>query len=149
MSLKSELENDLKQAMREHDELRKTTLRGALSAIKLAEVENKGPLEDADVLRILQKEVKSRRESIEDAQKAGRQDLISGAQQEMAILETFLPKGLSEQELEAIVAEAITEVGASSPADMGKVMSAVMPKVAGRAEGGQISQIVRRKLQSN
>lgn len=149
MSLKSDLEAALKQAMRDQDDLRKTTLRGALSAVKLAEVDKQDQLDEAELQRILQKEVKSRRESIEDAKKAGREDLIAEAEAEMAILEAFLPKGLSEAELSALVEEAIAEVGATSPGDMGSVMKAVMAKVAGRADGGQISQIVRQKLQSN
>jgi uncharacterized protein YqeY len=149
MSLKSDLEAALKQAMRDQDDLRKTTLRGALSAVKLAEVDKQDQLDEAELQRILQKEVKSRRESIEDAKKAGREDLIAEAEAEMAILEAFLPKGLSDAELSALVEEAIAEVGATSPGDMGSVMKAVMAKVAGRADGGQISQIVRQKLQSN
>jgi len=149
MSLKTDLEAALKQAMRDKDDVRKSTLRGVLSAVKLAEVDKQDQLEEGEVLRILQKEVKSRRESIDDAKKAGRDDLIADAEAEMAILEEFLPKGLSEAEIEALVAEAISEVGASSPGDMGVVMSAAMAKVAGRADGSQVSQIVRQKLQSS
>jgi len=148
MSLKSELENALKDAMRAKDDLRKGTLRLALSAVKLAEVEKRDDIDDEAVLRILQKEVKSRRESIEDAKRADRSELIDTAEAEIEILEEFLPQELSPQELESLVKEAIAEDGASGPGDMGNVMKVIMPKVAGRADGGQISQIVRDSLQS-
>lgn len=133
--------------MRANDAVRKSTLRVALTAIKEAEVQKMSELDDPAVLAILQKEVKSRQEALAEAEKAGRQDLVENAKAEMKVLEGFLPKGLSEQELEAIVQAAITEVGASTPADMGKVMKAVLPKVQGRADGGQVSQLVRSKLQ--
>jgi uncharacterized protein YqeY len=148
MSLKADLQNEFKDAMRAKDELRKTTLRMALAAIKQIEVDEKKELDDADVLRVLQKEVKSRQEAIAEAETANRPDLIEEGIQEIAVLEAFLPQALSEAELETIVAETIAEAGASSPADMGKVMKAIMPKIAGRADGGQVSQLVRQKLQS-
>jgi len=148
MSVKKELEQALKDAMRSKDDLRKSTLRQALTAVKFAEVDKKGELDDPAVLAILQKEVKSRNESIEDARKARRDDLVSAAEAEIAILEEYLPQPLSEAQLQAIVDEAIAEVGATHPGDIGKVMQAVMPKVQGRADGGQVSQLVRQKLQS-
>ena len=147
MSLKSELEDALKDAMRAKDKPRKSTLRMALSAVKLAEVERRDELEDEAVLRILQKEVKSRRELIEDAEKADRPDMIKEAEAEIKILEGYLPQALSSDELQTLVVEAIAEVGASAPGDMGNVMKVIIPKVAGRADGGQISQIVRDTLQ--
>ncbi len=147
MAVKSDLEAALRDAMRANDAVRKSTLRVALTAIKEAEVQKMSELDDPAVLAILQKEVKSRQEALAEAEKAGRQDLVENAKAEMKVLEGFLPKGLSEQELEAIVQAAITEVGASTPADMGKVMKAVLPKVQGRADGGQVSQLVRSKLQ--
>lgn len=147
MSLKSELEDALKDAMRAKDKPRKSTLRMALSAVKLAEVERRDELEDEAVLRILQKEVKSRRELIEDAEKADRPDIIKEAEAEIKILEGYLPQALSSDELQTLVVEAIAEVGASAPGDMGNVMKVIIPKVAGRADGGQISQFVRDTLQ--
>ena len=147
MAVKIYLEAALRDAMRANDAVRKSTLRVALTAIKEAEVQKMSELDDPAVLAILQKEVKSRQEALAEAEKAGRQDLVENAKAEMKVLEGFLPKGLSEQELEAIVQAAITEVGASTPADMGKVMKAVLPKVQGRADGGQVSQLVRSKLQ--
>ena len=146
MSLKETLNNELKEALRAKDELRKTTIRGALAAIKQVEVDQRKELEDADILGILQKEVKSRKETIADAEKAERPDMIEQAEAEIAILEKFLPKGLSEEEVEAIVRETIAEVGAASMSDMGKVMGAVMPKIKGRADGGVVNQLVRKLL---
>lgn len=148
MSLKTDLEDTLKDAMRAKDDTRKGTMRMALSEIKLAEVKQQDELDDEAVLRILRKEVKSRRESIEDAKKADRSDIIESAKAEIVILEEFLPQGLSPEELEKLVKAAIAEVGASAPGDMGNVMKAVLPMVAGRADGGQISQIVRDSLQN-
>jgi hypothetical protein len=147
MAIKSQLEQALKDAMRANDTVRKNTLRVALTAIKEAEVQKMGELEDPAILSILQKEARSRQEALAEAEKAGRQDLVKNAKAEMKVLEEYLPQGLSEKELEDIVQAAIAEVGASTPADMGKVMKAVLPKVQGRADGGQVSQLVRTKLQ--
>ena len=147
MSLKEEIQTSLTAAMKAKDEARKVPLRLVMSAIKLAEVEKQEDLDEDEVLSIVQKEVKARHESIADAEKAGRQDLIDAAKVEINILEEFLPEGLSPEELENIVKETIAEVGASSIADMGKVMGAIMPKVKGRADGGQVNQMVKQLLQ--
>ncbi len=147
MAIKSQLEQALKDAMRANDAVRKSTLRMALTAIKEAEVQKMGELEDPAILAILHKEVRSRQEAMAEAETAKRPDLIDNAKAEMKVLEEYLPKGLAPQELEDIVQAAIAEVGASTPADMGKVMKAVLPKVQGRADGGQVSQLVRSKLQ--
>lgn len=145
MSLKEQLKDALKDAMRAKDAERKMVLRGALAAIKQAEVDI-GEQKEEDILGIVQKEYKGRKESIADAEKAERPDLIEAAKSEMTILEEFLPKGLTEEEVEAIVKEVIAQVGASSMADMGKVMGAVMPHTKGRADGGMVNQIVRKLL---
>jgi uncharacterized protein YqeY len=147
MSLLEKLNQDLKEAMKAKDETRKRVLRLALSAVKLVEVEKQEELDDAAVIGVLQKEAKSRQETIEDAEKAERPDLIEIAKAEMAILEEYLPEGLSPEELETLIKEVIAEVGATSMADMGKVMGAIMPKVQGRADGGQVNQLVRQLLQ--
>lgn len=147
MSLKDDLSNATKEALKAGDNLAKLTLRGALAAIKQIEVDERKELDDADILGILQKQVKSRHESIADAEKAERQDLIDEAKAEIAILEKYLPAGLSEEEIQTIVKEAITEAGASSPADMGNVMKLVMPKIKGRANGSQVSSMVKELLQ--
>jgi uncharacterized protein YqeY len=146
MNTKEKLSQDLKDAMRAKDEIRKRTIRMALSAIKNAEIENQAELEESTVLAILQKEVKSRYETIEGAEQAGRDDLIIEAKAEIAILEVYLPQALSPEELEAIVKETIAELGATSMNDMGQVMQAVMPKVRGRADGKEVNQIVRKLL---
>lgn len=146
MSIKLELTQALKDAMRSKNEVQKRTVRMALAAVKNAEIDQQHELDDPAILAILQKEVKMRRETIEGAQQAGRDDLIAEAEAEIAVLEGFLPKGLTPEELEAIVAAAIAEVGASSMREMGQVMQAVMPKVRGRADGKDVNQIVRKLL---
>lgn len=146
MSLKETLELRLRDAMRAGDEVTKRTIRLALSAIKMAEIDKGQPLDDAGISAILQKEIKIRNEAMQDAEKANRQDLIDDAKAELAVIESFLPKQLGDSEIEALVKEAISEVKAQGPADMGKVMKAVMPKIQGRASGDKISQIVRRLL---
>lgn len=147
MSKKAELEAALKEAMKAGDAVRRSTLRMALAAVKEAEVQKRGELDDAAVIAILQKELKSRQEAIAEGEKAGRSDLVDAAKGEAAIIEGYLPAGLSPAELDAIVTAAIAEAGASTPADMGKVMKVVLPKVQGRADGGQVSALVRSKLQ--
>jgi len=148
MTLKSQLENDLKDGMRSGDETRKTTIRGVIAAIKLAMVEKGGELDDAAVLALVQKEVKSRRESIADAEKAGRVDLITSALAEIKILEAYLPAQMSEEELKTLTTAAIQEVGAALPSDMGKVMKVLLPKVQGRAANDQVSRMVRSLLEN-
>ena len=148
MELKSQLENALKDAMRANDDVRKRSIRMALSSIKLAEIEKGGPLDEAGIFSILQKEIKSRRETILEAQKANRDDIVQSTSVEITVLETFLPPALSDEELEKLVRTAITETGAAAPADMGKVMKALLPRIQGRAANDRISQMVRRLLQS-
>jgi hypothetical protein len=147
MSKKNELETALKEAMRAQDTMRKNTLRLVLSAIKEAEVLKQDDLDDAAVLGILQKEVKSRQESISDAEKAKRDDLIKESRGEIKILEDYLPKAMSDEDLDMLITEAIAESGASALTEMGNVMKLVLPRVQGRADGGKVSQIVRQKLQ--
>ena len=147
MALKADLEQALKDAMRANNTVSKNTIRMALSALKEAEVQKKAELDDSAILALLQKEVKSRNEALAEAEKADRPDLAENAKAEIKVLEGFLPKGLSAEEIEEIVQAAIAEVGATTPADMGKVMKAVLPKVQGRADGGEVSQLVRSKLQ--
>jgi hypothetical protein len=147
MSIKTQLNDSLKDAMKSGDEVRKRTVRMALASIKQVEVDKRVELDDAAVTGILQKEVKNRRESLEEARKADRPDLIEANEAEIRVLEAFLPKAMPAEELRAIVQAAITETGASTPADMGKVMKVVMPKVAGRAPNDMISTTVRELLQ--
>ncbi|MBN2147864.1 MAG: GatB/YqeY domain-containing protein [Anaerolineales bacterium] len=147
MDLKSQLRNSLQEAMRAGDTTRKNTLRMALTAIQLAEVEKGQSLDESGLMGILQKEVKSRRESIADAERAGRSDLVAAAENEIAVLEAFLPKAFSNEELEVLVKQAIQETGATSMREMGQVMKVLMPHLQGRATGDQASQAVRRALQ--
>lgn len=146
MSIKANIEKDITNAMRSGDVLRKNTLRMALSAIKLAEIEKGGSLDDAVVMTVLQKEIKSRRETILDAERAKRPDLVVDAEAEIALLETYLPTQLSHQELESMAQEAIDEVGATSTREIGIVMKVLLPRVQGRAEGSMVSQVVRQLL---
>jgi hypothetical protein len=118
-----------------------------LAAIKQVEVDRRVSLDDAAVLSILQKEIKLRKEALEEAKKANRADLAADAQAEIDILNAYLPQGLSADELRALVQVAIVETGAAAPADMGKVMKALLPKIAGRAPGDQVSALVRELLQ--
>lgn len=146
MSTKTQLETDAREALRARDDQRKSTLRMALAAIKLAEIDKGSPLDEGDVLTLLQKEVKSRHESIADAERARRPELAAAAQAEIAILETYLPKPFTQAELEDLARQVIAEVGASSAREMGMVMKTLMPRLEGRATGSQASQVVRNLL---
>ena len=148
MNIKTQLNDSMKDAMKSGDEVRKRTVRMVLAAVKQAEVDKRAELDDMAVIALIQKEVKNRRESIEEAKKADRADLISDNEAEIKVLEVFLPKAMPEDELKAIVQAAIQETGASSMADMGKVMKIIMEKVAGRAPNDKISSVVRELLQS-
>lgn len=146
MNLKERLQADLKEAMRSGDVLRKNTLRMAISAIKMIEIEKQSQLEDGAVLAVLQKEVKSRREAIADAQRANRADLVQVAEQEIHLIEGYLPQALEPEELDELARQAIQEVGATSLKEMGQVMKILVPRLQGRATGEQASQAVRRLL---
>ena len=147
MSMKTQLNESMKDAMKSGDEVRKRTVRMALAAVKQAEVDKRTELDDAAVMALLQKEVKNRRESIEDARKANRPALIESNEAEIQVLQAFLPKAMPAEELRALVQAAIAETGAASPADMGKVMKTVMSRVAGRAPNDMVSATVRELLQ--
>jgi uncharacterized protein YqeY len=147
MDLKTQLNDTLKESMKTGDELRKRTLRMVMAAIKQVEIDKRITLDEPAILSILQKEIKTRKESLEEAQKAGREGLAADAQAEIAVLTAFLPAGISPDELRALVQAAIAETGASAPTDMGKVMKVLLPKVAGRAPGDQVSAAVRELLQ--
>lgn len=147
MTIKTQLNDSMKDAMKSGDEIRKRTVRMALAAVKQAEVDKRVELDDPAVINLLQKEVKNRRESLEEAKKANRADLVEANEAEIKVLEVFLPKAMPGEELRAIVQAVITETGAASPADMGKVMKVVMAKVAGRAPNDMVSAAVRELLQ--
>jgi uncharacterized protein len=148
MPSRTQLEADLKDAMRSGDDVRKRTLRMVLSAVKLAEVEKRGELDEAGMIAVLQKEVKARHETIHDSERAARPDLAEASQAELAVLQSYLPQPLSEEELTRLVRQAIEETGASTPAEQGKVMKVLMPRVQGKADGKAVSEHVRQLLSS-
>jgi uncharacterized protein YqeY len=146
METKTQLENAVKDAMRAGDELRKRTLRMTLAAIRQQEIDKGAPVDEAAVQTILQKEIKSRHESIADAQKAHRPDLEAEATAEIEVLQGFLPSQLTPEELDSLAQQAVAEAGATSLKEMGQVMKILMPRLQGRASGDQASQAVRRLL---
>ncbi|OGO24934.1 MAG: hypothetical protein A2Y54_06330 [Chloroflexi bacterium RBG_16_51_16] len=143
MDLKTKLNESMQDAMRSSDEVRKRTVRMVIAAIKQSEVDKQTTLDDVGVVGLIQKEIKNRREAVEEAKKAERADLVGDNEAEIKVLEKFLPEAMPVDELHSLVQEAIAETGAASPSDMGKVMKIVMGKVAGRAPGDMVSQVVR------
>jgi hypothetical protein len=132
--------------MREKDNIKKATITMVRAAILQNEKDNKVVLDDEDILAVIAKQVKQRKDALEEFKKAQREDLMEQTEKELDILMEYLPKQLTEEELKVIVSNAINEVVATSLKDMGKVMSAVMPKVKGRADGGMINKIVKEIL---
>jgi uncharacterized protein YqeY len=146
MGLSDRLRQDMQKAAKERNPLALSALRMALAEIKNKEIEARGPLSDEAILKTLASMVKRRRESIEAFRKGNRPDLVAQEAGEIAILEVYLPQGLSGEEVAAIAREAIAAAGAKGPSDMGRVMKELMPKVAGRADGKMVSEVVRRLL---
>ena len=140
------IRNDVKQAMRDRDTQRRDALRLLVAAIDNARIEVRRDLEDDEVIRVLQKEAKQRRDSIEEFGKAGRDDLVSREQAELDFIHGYLPAGLSADELAVLVDETIAEVGASGADDLGSVMGPLMSKIAGRADGREANALVRERL---
>lgn len=149
MLSKEALEARLHAAMKSGDAVEKRTLRSILSAWKLVEVDRGGPLDEEAALSLIRKEAKTRREAISDAKKAKRDDLVDAAQAELDLLGGFLPQPLSDDELSRLAREAIDEAGVSGPEQMGQVMKLLMPRVQGRADGKQVSQMVRNLLSTS
>ena len=146
MSLIAEIKGELEDAMREGDAARRDTLRLILSSLQGAEKELQRPLHEDEELQVLQRERKKRVEAAEAFRKAGRDEQADKEEDELDVLEEFMPEPISEDELESIVDDVIAEVGATSMRDIGRVMADVMPQVAGRADGSAVSQLVREKL---
>jgi uncharacterized protein len=146
MTLIARIEVELKDAMKERDGTRRDALRLILSALRSAEKELQRPLSGDEELQVLQRERKRRIEAIEAYEAAGRDEQAEKEEDELEVLEEFMPEPLSEDELETIVDDAIAENGATSLRDLGRVMADVMPQVAGRADGSAVSQLVREKL---
>ncbi|MDO9300188.1 MAG: GatB/YqeY domain-containing protein [Anaerolineales bacterium] len=146
MDMKTQLTESKKDAMRSGDKVRNLTVSMVLAAVKQVEVDKRIALDDLAVVALIQKEIKNRREAIEEAKKANRPNLIEENEAEIKVLEVFLPQAMPAEELRALVQAAIAETGASAPSDMGKVMKIVMPQVAGRAPNDMISSAVKELL---
>ncbi|MEK6662991.1 MAG: GatB/YqeY domain-containing protein [Pseudomonadota bacterium] len=146
MSLREKIIEDMKQAMRDKATARLSTIRMLLAAIKQREVDERITLGDAQVLTVIEKLLKQRRESIVQFEKGARPDLVAIEQAEVEVLLAYMPAQMGEAEIEAIVAEAIAQTGAKGPADMGKLMAVLKPKLAGRADMGRVSGLVKARL---
>lgn len=146
MLIKDQLMENLKVAMREKNVVQKNTITMLRSAIKQVEVDQRVDLEDEGVIEIIAKQIKQKRSAIEEFEKASREDLVDEAHQEIKVLEAYLPEQLSEEALKAIIAEAITETGATTPKEMGKVITIVSGKTTGRADGKHIATLVKELL---
>ncbi|MGD2039773.1 MAG: GatB/YqeY domain-containing protein [Anaerolineae bacterium] len=148
MGIREQLNADLKEALRERDDVRKRTIRSVIAAIKTEETNldasgERITLDEQDIQAVIAKQAKQRRESISEYGRAGRDDLVAEEQAELGILETYLPQQMSRDEIEVEVRKVIDEVGATGPQDMGKVMKPLMNRLKGRADGKVINQIVR------
>ena len=146
MTLIGEIEDELKDAMKARDAERRDALRLILNSLKSSEKELQRPLSEEEELQVLQRERKRRVEAAEAFRSGGREEQAAAEDFELEVLEEFMPEPLSEDEIDEIVDDVIAEVGATSMADLGRVMADVMPQIAGRADGSQVSQIVREKL---
>ncbi|MBK9125123.1 MAG: GatB/YqeY domain-containing protein [Chloroflexi bacterium] len=144
--LRTALTAALKEAMLAKDNLRRDVVRGLQSAIKQVEIDTRKSLSDDEILAVVIKEAKKRRETIEEATKAHRDDLVAAESAELAVIETFMPRQLSLDELKRIAAEVIAQVGASGPKDQSKVMGPIMARVKGQADGKLVNQAVRELL---
>ena len=148
MPLQERIHDELKTSMKVQDELKLRVLRLLLTALKKKEKEVRRPLEEREVLQTVSQQIKQRKESIAQYRKGNREDLAENEENELTILEAFMPQQLTENELEHLVSQVIDEVDARSPKDIGKVMKVIMPRVAGRADGKVINQMVRSRLSS-
>jgi uncharacterized protein YqeY len=146
MNLKDQLNADLKEALKSGDETRKVTLRSLLAAIKQVEIDGRTTLDEASLHAILQKEAKSRRESIADAQKAERADLVAAGEAELKLIEAYLPQMLTREELETLARAAIAEAGVTDLKQLGAVMKLLTPRTKGRADGKLVNEVVRQLL---
>ncbi len=144
--IKDRIREDMKAAMRSHDAARLSTIRLLLAAIKQREIDEQIEAGDEDVLAVIGKMVKQRRDSVEQYRSGGREDLAANEQAEIDVLSTYLPQQLSDEEVAAIVEEAVAEVGMTGMAAMGKVMSVVKPRVNGRADLGKVSALIKARL---
>ncbi len=146
MTLKRQLQEDTTSAMREGDKHRRDTLRLLLAAVQQEEVDGQAELDDAGVQRVLTKQAKQRRESIADAEKAGRQDLVEAEDAELQVIENYLPQMMTEDQVRTMAESVIVELGATDMKDMGRVMAQLMPQLKGKADGGTVSGVARELL---
>ncbi|MBY6035436.1 GatB/YqeY domain-containing protein [Fictibacillus nanhaiensis] len=146
MSLLDALNQDMKQAMKNKDKQKLSVIRMLKASLQNEAIKHGHELSEEEELTVLSREMKQRKDSLQEFEKAGRDDLVAGLQEEIAVLTPYLPKQLSEEELQQIVAQTISETGSSSKADIGKVMGALMPKVKGKADGGLVNRIVQQQL---
>lgn len=146
MSLKQKLQEDLKASMKNKDTVRKSVVTLIRASIKQYEVDNRVELDEEGIIDIISKQLKQRRDGLIEFKKANREDLASETEAEIEVLKEYLPRQLSEEELNEIIKHTISEVGATSIKDMGKIMSAMMPKVKGRADGKLINELVKNNL---
>lgn len=151
MALREQLMDDLKEAMRDRDEPRKRTIRSVIAAMKTAETEldasgERRSLSDNDILALISRQAKQRQESIEAFRQGGREDLVAEEEAELAILQSYLPQQLTEEEIETEARQVIAEVEASGPKDLGKVMKPLMARLKGQADGRLVNQVVRELL---
>ena len=146
MPLKQRINDDVKAAMRGGDARRRDALRLLLAALKQREVDERKDLADPDVVGVIERMIKQRRESIAQFEKGGRQDLAQNEQYEIGLFQAYMPQAMSDAEIEAAVADAIAAAGAKAPSDMGKVMGALKGKLAGRADMSKVSTLVKTKL---
>jgi len=147
MDTKEKLEIALRESIRAGDDVRKRSIRMVLAAVRQVEIDRQVKLDEAAVLGIIQKEIKTRKESVEEARRANRPDIVAATDAEIVVLQAYLPEALGADEIKKMVEAAIAEAGASSPVDMGRVMKLLMPRLAGRAPGDQVSAVVRQLLQ--
>ena len=146
MHPKAKIQEDVKVAMKARDTQRREILRQLMAAFKQVEVDRQTELSEGDVLGVLQSEAKVRREVIAEMGAAGRDDLVANAEYELGVIESYLPRQLAREEIEAIVREVVAEVGAQTPKDMGAVMKVLMPRVKGQADGKLVNAVVREVL---
>jgi len=147
--LKQKLNDDLRQALRDGNKAKVAAIRLLLSAIKNAEIARMGALEEADIFGVIAKEIRQRRESIEAFKKGNRQDLVAQEEAEMAVLQSYMPKQMTREEIIAEARKVIAEVGAAGPADKGKVMPKLIATLKGRADGREINAVVTELLSSS
>ena len=147
-NLKQKLTDDIKQAMKDGDTVKRSVLRLLMSSVNNAEIAKRADLDDGDVLGIIAKEVRQHQESIESFKQGSRQDLVDKEEAEMAILQEYLPQQLTREEIVAAAQQVIAEVGAQGPGDKGKVMQQLMPRLKGKADGKEINAVVTELLQS-